>query len=152
MDEVIQEEVEAAIARTLLNQMSGDVIERLRQEVWQQHREALEQQALEAVKAEQAHALQVREEGLRDRFATERKRLERELEDELECRYHAQQRELDADMAERITRLKAGREAWRGRAERAERLLALTFAQLLGDAAHKRYLDQRGHLNRNLRF
>jgi hypothetical protein len=139
MENPIEAGVQQALARTVLEKSSRELREALLAEVWAQHREALEQQAFEAVRAEHAHALAAREEALKDRYAQERKQLEHELENELERRWQTEQRRLDEDMGERLQRLRQTREGWKARAEAAEAQLVFLLTQLLSEE-RRRYL------------
>jgi hypothetical protein len=143
IDQVVEEGIQQAIAKTLLGQMSGDVVERLLQELWARHREALESQALETVRREHQRELEGLKERVRDEAARERKQLEHELENELDQRWNAEQHRLDEEMGDRIARLKQARNAWKGRAERAERLLAGLLLQLL-EEGRKTYVHDCG--------
>jgi hypothetical protein len=139
MDDTIEAGIEQALARTVLEKSSRELREALLAEVWAQHREALQQQAVEAVRSEHQHELARLEEALRDRFARERQGLEHELEGELERRWQAEQRRLDEDMGERLQRLRQTRESWKARAEAAESQLTFLLTQLLSEE-RRRYL------------
>jgi hypothetical protein len=139
MDDTIETGVQQALARTVLEKSSRELREALLAEVWAQHREALQQQAFEAVRREHQHELARLEEALRDRFARERQGLEHELEAELERRWQAEQHRLEEDMGERLQRLRTTREGWKARAEAAEAQLVFLIQQLLSEE-RRRYL------------
>jgi hypothetical protein len=143
VDEVIKEGVEAAVAKTLLANMSGDVVAHLLRQLWQERGDALRADALAQVQAEQQQTLVSLKEQLRDEAARERKALTTELEWELERRYRAQEQELDAEMASRIGRLKQARDTARQERDRAEQLLMALVTQLVSPQA-KRYLADAG--------
>jgi hypothetical protein len=139
MDDTIETGVQHALARTVLEKSSRELREALLAEVWVQHREALQQQALEAVREEHRHELAAREEALKDRFAQERKVLERELAQQEDVLYAKLTQDFTEEYGDRIGRLKQTRESWKARAEAAEAQLVFLLQQLLHEE-RRRYL------------
>jgi len=139
MDDRIEAGVQQALARVVLQNGSPELHQVLLDEVWRQREGELTTRALAQVREAHQHELRASEEALRDRYARERKALERELEGELDRRWQAEQRRLDEDMGERLARLRTTREGWKARAEAAEAQLVFLLEQLLSEE-RKRYV------------
>src|SRR5215831_8102869 len=133
MDDRIEAGVQQALARVVLQNGSPELHQVLLDEVWRQREGELTTRALAQVREAHQHELRASEEALRDRYARERKALERELEGELDRRWQAEQRRLDEDMGERLARLRTTREGWKARAEAAEAQLVFLLEQLLSE-------------------
>jgi hypothetical protein len=138
-DPRIEAGVQEALARTVLEKSSKELREALLAVLWAEHREALERQALEAIRAEHQHELARLEEAVKDRAAQERQALERELAQEEERLYAKLTQDFTEEYGERLQRLRQTRESWKARAEAAESQLVFLIQQLLSEE-RRRYL------------
>jgi hypothetical protein len=146
IDQIVENGIQAAVAKTLLGNMSGDIIARLLEELWRQKAPELQQRALAQVRDEHQHALQASEEALRDRYAAQRKALEHELSQQEEVLYAKLDRDLQQEYGDRLATLRAQRTAARARAEQAEAQLVFLLTQLLHEE-RRRYLAD-SHIER----
>jgi hypothetical protein len=132
MDDVIEEGIQQALTKTLLSQMSGDVLDRLLAEVWAQHREELQAQALDAVREEHRQALEDLQERLRDGVAQERRQLERDADALVEQGIRDGIADEKLDYEDRLAELRGQRNQAREQRDMASHLLLELVRQLLG--------------------